>query len=169
MAAGSCEHTSADPPPYHELVYIRCESVLAGEPPHSLIVMWSGSLAEIPTGWHLCDGTDGTPDLRGKFVRGTESQEDPGSTGGGGAHHHTYSGTVTTALASSVVPIVDDQTPPYPDTGEHTHPEYQCDRESDDKTPLPPYVELAFIMNQNHPTGIVEENSWGKIKAKYRR
>jgi hypothetical protein len=30
----------------------------------------SGSLASIPTGWHLCDGTNGTPDLRDRFVVG---------------------------------------------------------------------------------------------------
>ena len=36
--------------------------------PTGLISMWSGTTA--PTGWHLCDGTDGTPDLRGRFVVG---------------------------------------------------------------------------------------------------
>lgn len=35
-----------------------------------IIVMWSGKLNLIPTGWVLCDGTNGTPDLRGKFVLG---------------------------------------------------------------------------------------------------
>lgn len=34
--------------------------------PHGTIVMWTGSLA--PSGWALCDGTNGTPDLRGRFV-----------------------------------------------------------------------------------------------------
>ena len=32
------------------------------------ILMWSGSLAALPAGWQLCDGTNGTPDLRDKFV-----------------------------------------------------------------------------------------------------
>jgi len=32
------------------------------------IVMWSGSLANIPSGWVLCDGTNGTPDLRSRFI-----------------------------------------------------------------------------------------------------
>lgn len=32
------------------------------------IIMWSGSTA--PTGWALCDGTNGTPDLRGRFIVG---------------------------------------------------------------------------------------------------
>jgi microcystin-dependent protein len=34
-----------------------------------IIVMWSGS--NIPSGWALCDGTNGTPDLRGRFVLGS--------------------------------------------------------------------------------------------------
>lgn len=34
-----------------------------------IIVAWSGTVANIPTGWALCDGTKGTPDLRGRFLR----------------------------------------------------------------------------------------------------
>lgn len=36
--------------------------------PTGVIVMWSGSIATIPTGWLLCNGSDGTPDLRNKFI-----------------------------------------------------------------------------------------------------
>jgi microcystin-dependent protein len=35
-----------------------------------MIVMWSGSLATIPEGWLLCNGQEGTPDLRSRFVVG---------------------------------------------------------------------------------------------------
>lgn len=34
------------------------------------IIMWSGAIANIPSGWALCDGTNGTPDLRNRFVIG---------------------------------------------------------------------------------------------------
>jgi len=34
------------------------------------IIMWSGSIASIPAGWLLCNGTSGTPDLRNRFVIG---------------------------------------------------------------------------------------------------
>jgi len=34
------------------------------------IVMWSGSIATIPSGWFLCDGSNSTPDLRDRFVIG---------------------------------------------------------------------------------------------------
>jgi hypothetical protein len=36
--------------------------------PKGVIAMWSGSVASIPSGWHLCDGTAGTPDLRNRFI-----------------------------------------------------------------------------------------------------
>lgn len=38
-----------------------------------IIAMWSGAIATIPTGWVLCDGTNGTPDLRNKFIIGAHS------------------------------------------------------------------------------------------------
>ena len=34
------------------------------------IIMWSGTVLNIPTGWVLCDGTKGTPDLRDRFIIG---------------------------------------------------------------------------------------------------
>ena len=34
------------------------------------IIMWSGAISAIPTGWSLCDGNNGTPDLRNRFVLG---------------------------------------------------------------------------------------------------
>jgi hypothetical protein len=41
--------------------------------PYGCIVMWSGSVATVPSGWRICDGTNGTPDLRDKFVVGAKS------------------------------------------------------------------------------------------------
>jgi hypothetical protein len=38
--------------------------------PSGGIIMWSGSIATIPSGWLLCDGTNSTPDLRNRFVIG---------------------------------------------------------------------------------------------------
>lgn len=39
-----------------------------GAIPQGVIVMWSGPVATIPFGWVFCDGTNGTPDLRGHFI-----------------------------------------------------------------------------------------------------
>ncbi len=60
------------------------------------IVLWSGTIVSIPSGWHLCDGTNGTPDLRGVFVRGASASVSVGSSGGAitfnteadGEHNH---------------------------------------------------------------------------------
>lgn len=35
-----------------------------------IIIMWAGTPESIPEGWHICDGSDGTPDLRGRFLFG---------------------------------------------------------------------------------------------------
>lgn len=47
-----------------------------------IIVMWSGLLSQIPEGWVLCDGTNGTPDLRDKFIVGAGREYTIGDTGG---------------------------------------------------------------------------------------
>ena len=38
--------------------------------PIGSIIIWSGTVASIPTGWQFCDGSNGTPDLRDRFVVG---------------------------------------------------------------------------------------------------
>ena len=48
--------------------------------PTGLIAMWSGVTA--PTGWKLCDGTNGTPDLRDRFIVGAGTSYAIGATGG---------------------------------------------------------------------------------------
>lgn len=46
------------------------------------IIMWSGVVSNIPTGWALCDGSNGTPDLRNRFIVGAGNSYNPGNTGG---------------------------------------------------------------------------------------
>jgi len=50
--------------------------------PSGGIIMWSGLITSIPTGWGLCDGSNGTPDLRNRFVVGAGDQYDRNDTGG---------------------------------------------------------------------------------------
>jgi hypothetical protein len=40
-----------------------------------MIILWSGSIATIPSGWYLCNGSNSTPDLRNKFVIGANSDD----------------------------------------------------------------------------------------------
>lgn len=54
-----------------------------------MIQMWSGSLINIPTGWYLCDGSNGTPDLRNRFIMGAGAAE-PHGVGGAATHRHAY-------------------------------------------------------------------------------
>jgi microcystin-dependent protein len=51
------------------------------------IIMWSGS--DIPINWALCNGSSGTPDLRGKFILGTSGEYPVGSVGGEKTHKLT--------------------------------------------------------------------------------
>jgi hypothetical protein len=54
-----------------------------GNTPSGLISMWSGPINTIPGGWALCDGANGTPDLRNRFILSVQSSvENPGATGG---------------------------------------------------------------------------------------
>ncbi|CAB4167773.1 hypothetical protein UFOVP858_61 [uncultured Caudovirales phage] len=68
-----------------------------------MIVIWSGSEASIPSGFVLCNGSSGTPDLRGDFVIGAGSTYAVGDTGGSNtissvpAHTHGFSGTSSSA------------------------------------------------------------------------
>ena len=50
------------------LSYLPSQS---GIPPVGTILAYVGDLNKIPTNWHLCDGTNGTPDLTGRFLEGT--------------------------------------------------------------------------------------------------
>lgn len=46
------------------------------------IILWSGSIATIPSGWALCNGNNGTPNLQDRFIVGAGAGYQPGNTGG---------------------------------------------------------------------------------------
>lgn len=74
---------------------------LQGSFPIGMIVLWSGSIVSIPSGWALCDGTGSTPDLRDRFVVGAGTTFNPGDTGGSDsvslAHTHDVGSLVNSA------------------------------------------------------------------------
>lgn len=54
--------------------------------PKGTIIPWYGNLNSIPSGFALCDGQNGTPDLRNRFLVGAGSSYSLGSTGGENTH-----------------------------------------------------------------------------------
>ena len=64
--------------------------------PMGTIVVWQGAVATIPAGWQVCDGTNGTYDVRGKFILGASIDADLGVTGGANAHTHSSGSTEST-------------------------------------------------------------------------
>ena len=68
--------------------------------PSGVITMWYGSIASIPSGWYLCNGLNGTPDLRDRFIVGAGSSYAVGATGGNAnavlvSHNHVSTSSFT--------------------------------------------------------------------------
>ncbi len=107
---------------------------IGGDTPIGGIIMYAGLIVNIPVGWHLCDGSGGTPPLQDRFIKGTVYQDDIGDEGGS-------SDAIVTAHTHWI-----DHTHEYPHThevGSHTHP-----------------MPHTHSMDHNHPSvssGIVPE------------
>jgi len=55
--------------------------------PSGLIAIWHGLIANIPSGWVICDGNNSTPNLLTRFVRSVATAgTNPGATGGSATH-----------------------------------------------------------------------------------
>ena len=105
-----------------------------------MIILWSGAILNIPVGWQLCDGTNGTPNLQNNFIVGAGSTYAVGATGGNLTHTHAATqaahahylvggagitgGTVFTPATNSQTPVI-------------TVPSVNH---------LPPYYALCYIM-----------------------
>tara|TARA_Y100000310_G_scaffold159364_1_gene158923 strand:- start:457 stop:1575 length:1119 start_codon:yes stop_codon:yes gene_type:complete len=130
-------------------------SSLTGILPSGVIVMWSGAVSAIPSGWVICDGSNSTPNLTGKFILHADADSggtnDVGDTGGSttsGAttlstsqipsHQHTYEGGNTSAQGGaswgSGYYGSSHNSGSTGGGGSHTH------------TATPPYYALAYIM-----------------------
>lgn len=114
--------------------------------PVGSVIMWAGTLETIPTGWHLCDGEDGTFDLRGMFILGAGGTYNLGDEGGSEevmltvpqlpAHSHStieYGMTTTTAGGSLNV-----RTTSYTSSSGNTG-------SSEPHPNMPPYKALYYI------------------------
>jgi hypothetical protein len=145
---------------------------VSGAPfPSGGIIMWSGSIVSIPSGWYLCDGTNGTPDLRNRFIVGAGSTYAVAATGGSadavvvahthtgttdsnGAHTHTVPSGGYGSAGGSVRYSSTDNSNVWNNlaqttgsNGAHTHTFTTASAgTSGTNANLPPYYALAYIM-----------------------
>jgi len=105
-----------------------------------MIILWHGAIVNIPSGFVLCDGTHGTPDLRDKFLVGAGNGYAVGANGGNVNHNHDFTGDGHTHL-------IDPGTKIQTGTGltEPTHVDY-AQGTTDNGDGRPPYYALAYIM-----------------------
>jgi hypothetical protein len=132
--------------------------------PSGGIILWSGSVASIPSGWYLCNGSNSTPDLRDRFIVGAGSTYAVGDTGGSAnaivvshthtasvtdpGHNHTLdiytaSGVATTPAANNGT-FVSNRTTSTATTGITVG--VSTTGSSGTNANLPPYFALCYIM-----------------------
>ena len=136
-------------------------TAVSGAFPSGGIIIWSGSVASIPSGWYLCNGSNGTPDLRDKFVVGAGSTYAVADTGGSAnatvvshthtitdpGHNHTYNtyGQLNVGTGSGTdvfaVPVTSANT-----GSKTTGITVDSAGSSGTNANLPPYYALAYIM-----------------------
>jgi microcystin-dependent protein len=97
--------------------------------PSGSVVIWNGLITNIPVGWKLCDGTNGTPDLRDRFVVGAGSTYSVSSVGGSAQVSLT-----SPQLPSHSHPVVAS----IDSAGSHAHT-----------------VSLSPVGNHGHPGGVI--------------
>jgi microcystin-dependent protein len=100
--------------------------------PTGIIVMWNSTAASIPLGWQLCNGSNGTPDLRDRFIVGAGTTYAFGDTGGSASvtlaanampiHSHVLSGALTTGSAGSHTHTLTDPGHAHSGTGSGSFP-----------------------------------------------
>ena len=126
-----------------------------------MIMLWSGSIVSIPTGWLICDGTNSTPDLRDRFVVGAGTTYAVNATGGSAnavvpSHTHTatdsghthtqtgYTSAIPQSNGSNQYPVI---TPISLTTGTGVaNITVSTTGVSPTNANLPPYLALAYIM-----------------------
>lgn len=132
-------------------------------PVGGVVPFWKPA-AQIPAGWQICDGTNGTPDLRAFFIYGATDDTDLLGTGGAethvhtnpstnsaGSHTHTASGKTggPSATASATAGAANVASPTHTHNysfttssgGAHSHAVADTEAASS----LPPYVKMYLI------------------------
>jgi microcystin-dependent protein len=107
--------------------------------PSGGVIMWYGNVASVPTGWYLCDGANGTPDMRDKFVVCAGGAYAVGDVGGEDAV------TLTAPQLAPHTHGVDSET--IDSAGAHTHPA------SSSTTPTHTHPFSPSVITLSGPTG----------------
>jgi len=123
----------------------------------------SGGFRSVPDGWQICDGSNGTPDLTGRFLMGAASTGAAGTTGGratiqdSGAHVHSGTTGVTRGPDHSIScagkcgggrTAAHSHTFDIAESGRHSH-----------GTNLPPYYKIIYICKTAQTAGAPLLNS----------
>jgi len=108
--------------------------------PSGSIVMWAGSIVTIPAGFVICDGNNGTPDLRDRFIVGAGDSYNPDDSGGANTHVHDFTSDghnhqFLPGFGLAAGANINQYTSYAADSGE-----------TDPANHLPPYYALAYIM-----------------------
>jgi hypothetical protein len=128
------------------------------------IIMWSGSIVSIPTHWVICNGSNGTPDLRDRFVIGAGNSYAVAASGGSATKNlaHTHTMAFGCGNESSHIHYAGNGYVTSPGSGQnvwsndsassagsaHNHQISGTTASGGSATQdiLPPYLALAFIM-----------------------
>lgn len=105
-----------------------------------MIIEWYGAIVDIPSGFALCDGNNGTPDLRNRMVIGAGDTYAVGASGGTLTHTHTVNQAAHTHTIGAGADILEGTN--YSDTSDSTDPDITCSTDNH----LNPYHALAYIM-----------------------
>lgn len=107
-----------------------------------VITAWAGGLGNIPPNWFLCDGTNGTPDLRDEFIPGAGALFAVGDERGLVSHQHDFTSDGHT---HSVIGGTDLNSAPPRKMPTTTDPSVGT---TDLNANLPPFYALAYIQYQ---------------------
>lgn len=119
-----------------------------------MIIAWYGSIATIPDGWAWCNGTNGTPDFRNRFLQGTFAEFGVGLIGGETNHNHPFTGDGHTHIINEGFFI---SAGPNWDRGMTTDPAVGTTNNTFTK---PPFYNIVWIMKLNDDPDILEWLAW---------
>lgn len=135
--------------------------------PSGVIALWHGTIATIPSGWFLCNGANGTPDLRNLFIVGANADSGGAAkstitgsalqSGGANTHTHTTPAGTSGASVGLLAPTTGDPTTNVPSQDDisaasaswsqtNTHTHSTPAGVSGSATAIPTFFALAYIM-----------------------